>query len=170
MSFVYQVIKRFHSVVSATCSTSQRRKKKKKKSALPHLSLLMLGDEVAVEVLQGHFGHGDPLLGVVTHGGAWALAGHCHAFPGKTRNQWALTPTQYNTSCPFCAAGNVCPISVLEQNAGILKKWKPTVCSIKTYLVVMLRSDVTTLNCKMELWKRMTVGPGKEEGRPLGML
>ncbi len=52
---------------------------------LPHLSLLVLGDEVTVEVLQGHFGHGDPLLGVVTHGGARALAGHCHALPGKAR-------------------------------------------------------------------------------------
>lgn len=46
---------------------------------LPHLPLLVLGDEVAVEVLQGHFGHGDPLLGVVAHGGARALAGHRHA-------------------------------------------------------------------------------------------
>lgn len=51
---------------------------------LPHLSLLMLGDEVTIEVLQGHFGHGDPLLGVVTHGGARALASHCHALPGMT--------------------------------------------------------------------------------------
>lgn len=44
----------------------------------------MLGDEVAVEVLQGHFGHGDPLLGVVAHGGARALAGHRHALPEDT--------------------------------------------------------------------------------------
>lgn len=51
---------------------------------LPHLSLLVLGDEVAVEVLQGHLGHGDPLLGVVTHGGARALAGHRHALPEDT--------------------------------------------------------------------------------------
>lgn len=48
---------------------------------LPHLSLLVLSDEVAVEVLQGHFGHGDPLLSVVTHGGARTRAGHCHTLP-----------------------------------------------------------------------------------------
>lgn len=68
---------------------------------LPHLSLLVLGDEVAIKVLQGHFGHGDPLLGVVTHGGARALAGHCHALPGKTHSQWAPASPQYNTSCQF---------------------------------------------------------------------
>lgn len=44
----------------------------------------MLGNEVAVEVLQGHLGHGDPLLGVVAHGGARALAGHRHALPEDT--------------------------------------------------------------------------------------
>lgn len=48
----------------------------------PHLSLLMLGNQVTVEVLQGHFSHGDPFLGVVTHRGAWALASHRHALPG----------------------------------------------------------------------------------------
>ena len=37
---------------------------------LPHLSLLVLGDEITVEVFQGYFGHGDPLLGVIAHGGA----------------------------------------------------------------------------------------------------
>lgn len=42
----------------------------------------MLCNEVAIEVFQRYFGHGDPLLGVVTHGGARALAGHCHALPG----------------------------------------------------------------------------------------
>lgn len=52
---------------------------------LPHLSLLMLCNEVTVEVLQGHFGHGDPLPGVITHRGARALAGHRHALPGKTQ-------------------------------------------------------------------------------------
>lgn len=41
----------------------------------------MLSDEVTIEVLQGHFGHGDPLFGVVTHGGVRGLAGHCHALP-----------------------------------------------------------------------------------------
>lgn len=53
---------------------------------LPHLPLFVLGDEVAVEVLQGHLGHGDPLLGVVTHGRARALAGHCHADLREARN------------------------------------------------------------------------------------
>lgn len=43
----------------------------------------MLGDEVAVEVLQGHLGHGDPLLGVVTHGKAGALARHRHDVPAE---------------------------------------------------------------------------------------
>lgn len=47
----------------------------------------MLGDEVAVEVLQGHFGHGDPLLSVVTHGGARALAGHRHALAENTQSE-----------------------------------------------------------------------------------
>lgn len=43
----------------------------------------MLGNEVTIKVLQGHFGHGDPLLGVVTHGEAGALAGHRHDVPAK---------------------------------------------------------------------------------------
>lgn len=45
----------------------------------PHLPLLVLRDQVTVEVLQGHLGHGDPLLGVVTHGGEGALTRHRHA-------------------------------------------------------------------------------------------
>lgn len=52
-------------------------------ATLPHFSLLMLGNEVTVKVLQGHFGHCDPLLRVVTHGEAGALAGHCHHVPAK---------------------------------------------------------------------------------------
>lgn len=47
----------------------------------------MLGNEVTIKVLQGHFGHGDPLLGVVTHGEAGALASHCHDVPAKGNNQ-----------------------------------------------------------------------------------
>lgn len=47
---------------------------------LPHLSLLMLSDEVAVEVLQGHLGHGHTFLGVITHRGAGTLARHCHGY------------------------------------------------------------------------------------------
>lgn len=43
----------------------------------------MLSDEVTIKVLQGHFGHGDPLLSVVTHGKAGALASHCHDVPAK---------------------------------------------------------------------------------------
>lgn len=50
---------------------------------LPHFSFLMLGDEVTIKVLQGHFGHGNPLLSVVTHGKAGALASHCHDVPAK---------------------------------------------------------------------------------------
>lgn len=50
-------------------------------AGLPHFSLLVLGDEVAVEVLQRDFGHGHPLLGVVAHGEAGALARHGHHVP-----------------------------------------------------------------------------------------
>lgn len=71
---------------------------------LPHLSLFVLGNEVAVEVLQGHFGHGDPLLGVVTHGGARALASHRHALSENTQrrqSEWRAC-LQYNI--PFVDA------------------------------------------------------------------
>lgn len=50
---------------------------------LPHLPLLMLSNEITVEVLQGHFSHCDPLLGVVTHGGTRALASHRHTLSAK---------------------------------------------------------------------------------------
>ena len=46
----------------------------------PHLPLLMLGDQVAVEVLQGHLSHGHPLLGVVTHRGAGGMAPRRHGY------------------------------------------------------------------------------------------
>lgn len=35
--------------------------------AIPHFPLLMLGNQVAVEVFQGHLGHGHSLFCVVTH-------------------------------------------------------------------------------------------------------
>lgn len=54
-------------------------------ATLPHFSLLVLGDQVTIKVLQGDFGHGDPLLGVVTHGEAGALASHGHDVPAKGR-------------------------------------------------------------------------------------
>lgn len=50
------------------------------RSISPHLPLLVLRDQVAVEVLQGHFGHSDPLLGVVAHGGTGRLTSHCHGY------------------------------------------------------------------------------------------
>lgn len=40
----------------------------KQEGFLPHLSLLVLSYEVAVEVFQCHLCHCDSLLGVVTHG------------------------------------------------------------------------------------------------------
>lgn len=45
----------------------------------------MLGDQVAVEVLQSHFGHSDPLLGVVAHGGTGRLTRHCHGYLKRLR-------------------------------------------------------------------------------------
>lgn len=45
---------------------------------LPHLPLLMLCNEIAVEVLQRHLRHRHPLLGVVAHRGARRRARHGH--------------------------------------------------------------------------------------------
>lgn len=64
---------------------------------LPHFSLLMLGNEVTIKVLQGYFGHGDPLLGVVAHGEAGALAGHCHDVPAK--GQQSVSASCKDTFC-----------------------------------------------------------------------
>lgn len=46
----------------------------------PHLPLLVLGDQIAVKVLQSHFGHRDPFLGVVAHGGTGRLTRHRHGY------------------------------------------------------------------------------------------
>lgn len=50
---------------------------------LPHLSLLVLGEQGAVEVLQRQLGHGHPLAGVVAHGkGGRRPSRHGHAILG----------------------------------------------------------------------------------------
>lgn len=47
---------------------------------LPHLALLVLGEQRAVEVLQRQLGHGHPLPGVVAHGkGGCSPSRHGHA-------------------------------------------------------------------------------------------
>lgn len=64
----------------------------------------MLSDEVTIEVLQGHFGHGDPLFGVVTHGRVRGLAGHCHALPEtiKRAKSCALKDAEKTSAIKKC--------------------------------------------------------------------
>lgn len=46
---------------------------------LPHLTLLMLGEQSAVEVFQCQLGHSHPLSGVVAHGkGSCSPSRHGH--------------------------------------------------------------------------------------------
>lgn len=57
-------------------------------TCLPHLSLLVLGEQGAVEVLQGQFGHGHPLTGVVAHGkGGCRPSRHGHTILGDSERR-----------------------------------------------------------------------------------
>lgn len=48
-------------------------------AGLPHLPLLVLGEQSAVEVFQCQLGHGHPLSGVVAHGkGSCSPSRHGH--------------------------------------------------------------------------------------------
>lgn len=85
---------------------------------LPHLSLFMLGDEVTVEVLQGHFGHGDPLLGVVTHGWAWALARHRHALPNRGHSDAKVRVCESKTLWFHRVAEKLYPVNVIMGSQG----------------------------------------------------
>lgn len=117
---------------------------------LPHLSLLMLGNEVAVEVLQGHFGHGDPLLSVVTHGGARALAGHRHALAENTQRE---VRTLDNTQLSVHTSGNPCPLRLVskkhttrKQPGGIIKACRNQSAKYIMHRVVIPTSDITVLS------------------------
>lgn len=49
------------------------------KAVVPHLPLLMLGEQSAVEVFQRQLGHSHPLSGVVAHGqGSCSPSRHGH--------------------------------------------------------------------------------------------
>lgn len=141
---------------------------------LPHLSLFVLGDKVTVEVLQGHFGHGDPLLCVVTHGWAWALASHCHALPKKIYGWWCEQMQQYVHS-------TIHPLSVqithkscsfrhyntsAELNMGrMAKEAEEQFSSYSTeYTEHWVQLSLRSWNYKM------TVDPEKEEGKTLALL
>lgn len=72
---------------------------------LPHLSLLVLGEQGAVEVLQRQLGHGHPLAGVVAHGkGGCRPTRHGHTILGGRRAESDRRETVHPRWKKFCCA------------------------------------------------------------------
>lgn len=95
--------------------------------ALPHLALLVLGEQGAVEVLQRQLGHSHPLSGVVTHGkGGSGLSRHGHtllrddrksiqspAHPLEGRFTWKPMMHQFSINIVTCQ----CAVVTLQHRA-----------------------------------------------------